>query len=263
MQLAAKITVGWADIPRSQFAARELHNRASAASNYTKSLFHQLQLGTSETVILGLDHLFRQSTGGSSPIRKLVSELTYLPTIPALSVPLSCEVDLFAYAFLAGTKNFDLLLPLTPNNNIAIAQVQTDCALALRALENFERTGTLPPKFDELDAQQYLAIRRVISRPSARDELRTLATLMVSGPSTAPDLVRELGINEGLAQRMLGLFESIGIFTRWGEEPGRRVEEPVFVIDKVAIPLVVFCLRETLGLDLLSNLSVLMDAHYG
>ncbi|MEO1447766.1 MAG: hypothetical protein AAFV46_16330, partial [Cyanobacteria bacterium J06635_11] len=262
MQLAAKITVGWADIPRSQFSARELHNRAIAEPNYTKSLFHQLQLGTSDITILGVDQLFRQTTSGMRPIRQLIGELSYLPTIPVLPSPLPCEIDLFAYAFLAGAKNFDLLLPLT-GNNIEIAHIRTDCNSALQALENFERTGTLPHNLDELDAQQYLAIRRIISRPSARDELRTLATLLVSGPSTAPDLVRELGINESLAQRMLGLFESIGIFTRWGEEPDSQRREPVFVINKVAIPLVIFCLRETLGLDLLSNLSALMDAHYG
>ncbi|MEL6815736.1 MAG: hypothetical protein AAFN68_12310 [Pseudomonadota bacterium] len=262
MQLAAKITVGWADIPRSQFSARELHNRAMAAPHYAKSLLHQLQLGTHDTTILGVDQLFRQTPGGASPIRKLIGELSYLPTVPALPAPLPCEIDLFAYAFLAGAKNFDLLLPLT-GNNIVIAQIQADCASALQALEDFERTGTLPPNLDELDTQQYLSIRRVISRPSARDELRTLATLLISGPSTALDLVRELGLNESLAQRILGLFESIGIFTRWGEEPGNHSAEPIFVIEKVAIPLVVFCLRETLGLDLLSNLSVLMDAHYG
>ena len=84
MQLAAKITVGWADIPRSQFSARELHNRAIAEPNYTKSLFHQLQLGTSDITILGVDQLFRQTTSGMRPIRQLIGELSYLPTIPVL-----------------------------------------------------------------------------------------------------------------------------------------------------------------------------------
>lgn len=263
MQLAAKLTVGWADIPRSQFSARELHNRAIAAPDYTESLFQQLQVGTSDTVIIGTDQLFRQAPGGSGPIRKLISELTYLPAISILPSPLPCEIDLFAYAFLAGAKNFDLLLPLASSNSISLAQVQSDCATALQALENFERTGLLPPNVDVLDTQQYLSIRKVVSRSSARDELRTLATLLVSGPSTALDLVRELGLNESLAQRMLGLFESIGILARWGATPSIRETDPAFAIKKTMIPLVVFCLRETLGIDLLTHLSALMDDQHG
>jgi hypothetical protein len=262
MLLTAKITVGWADVPRSQFSAMEMHQRAEAAPHYEKSLLHQLQAASAETCILGTDQLFRQSLGGLSPIYRLISALTYLPAMSRLASPLPCEIDLFAYAFLAGAKNFDLLLPLVSTNNITLAQIQADCTEALRALEDFERTGALPTDLSELDAQQYLAIRKVVSRPSARDELRTLATLLISGPSAASDLVRELGIHYSLASQVLGLFESIGIFTRWNEDPG-MAKESIFVIDKVAIPLVVFCLRETLGLDLLSNLSALVDATYG
>ncbi|MGB7251043.1 MAG: hypothetical protein WBC73_19065 [Phormidesmis sp.] len=263
MQLAAKITIGWANVARSPFSAVELHERAIASPHYAKSLFHQLQLGTADTVILSVDRLFRQTPQGFAPIRQFITELVYLPTIPRLAAPLLCEIDLFAYAFLAGAKNFDLLLPLMSANGIGLAQMRSDCTAALQALENFERTGTLPPNVGELDAQQYLAIRRIISRPSARDELRTLATLMVSGPSTATDLVKDLGISRSLAQRILSLFESVGIFARWVDEPSDQVPEPIFAIEKVAIPLVAFCLRETLGLDLLSNLSALVDAHYG
>ncbi|MEL6490886.1 MAG: hypothetical protein AAFQ95_13080 [Cyanobacteria bacterium J06621_3] len=259
MQLAAKLTVGWTDIPRSQFTAIELHNRAVMAPHYEKSLFYQLQTATPHTKILGLDRLFRQTCGGIEPIHQIVSALSSLPTVPSGPHPLLCEIDLFAYTFLAGTHKLDRLLPIAHSTDIELAQIQASCAAAIQTLEDFEHTGSLPEQMSELDAQQYLAIRRIVARPSARDEWRVLARLLISGPSTASNLERELGLNHRVAQQILTLFESIGIFTYWGEEPGSPGAETVFVINKVALPLVLFCLKATMGLDLLSNLSKLVD----
>lgn len=263
MQLAANLTLGWEDIPRSQFSALELHNRAIAAPHYEKNLLHQLQSASGSIRILGVDQLFRQALGGSRAIRQFVSALAHLPALPQLPSPLPCDIDLFAYAYLVGAQSFDLLLPIVNANDITLAQIQIDCAEALHALEDFEASGSLPKAMSELDAQQYLGLRKVICRPSAQRELKILATLMISGPSRASDLMREQGMDYALGQQILDLFESLGIVTRWGEEPGSYAEEPTYVIEKVAIPLVVFCLRETLGLDLLSNLSALLDATYG
>jgi len=262
MQLAAKLTIGWADIPRSQFAAAELHSRAIAAPHYDASLYYQLRKAGRRTRILGVDQLFRQTCGGFNPVQQLIGALVSLPAIASRPSPLLCEIDLFAYTFLVGTHNFDRLLPIAETNDIELAEIQQGCAEAIRTLENFELTGSLPASMSELDAHQYLALRRIIARPSARDEWRVLARLLVSGPSTASNLERELTLSYTFAAQTLQLFESIGIFTRWGEEPGKNAEEPLFVIDKVAIPLVLFCLRETLGLDLLGNLSALLEALY-
>lgn len=262
MQLAAKLTVGWVDIPRSQFTAIELHNRAIAAPQYEKSLYYQLQAATENTHILSLDSLFRQTCGGFTPIQQFIGALTYLPVINNGPKPLLCEVDLFAYIFLAGTHNIDRLLPIAKTNDIELAHIQNGCTEALSTLEDFERTGTLPAEMSELDAQQYLSIRRIIARPSARDEWRVLARLLISGPSTASNLARELSLDYIFAQQTLHLFESIGIFSRWGKEPSQDTEESIFVIDKVAIPLVLFCLKGTLGIDLLGNLSTLLEALY-
>ena len=93
---------------------------------------------------------------------------------------------------------------------------------ALTTLENFERTGNLPEEMSELDAHQYLSMRRMIARPSARDEWRILARLLISGPSTASNLERELNISYAFAHQTLCLFESIGIFTRYGNDAGKR-----------------------------------------
>lgn len=259
MQIAAKLTIGWADMPRSQFTAIELHNRAIVAPHYDKSLFYQLQTAAAHTHILGLDHLFRRTCGGFDPVAQFVGAIASLPAISTVGEPLVCEIDLFAYTFLAGAYQLDHLLPIARNHDIELAQIQTGCTEALRTLENFEQTGTLPANMEELDAQQYLAIRRIISHPSAKNEWRMLASLLISGPSTASSLERELGIEHQIVEQILHLFESIGIFTRWGEEPGDQANEAVFVIEKVAIPLVLFCLKGTLGIDLLSNLSDLLD----
>ena len=262
MQLAAKLTIGWDDIPRSQFTAIELHNRAVMAPHYEKSLFYQLQAATSQTKILGLDQLFRQTCGGAKPIYQIVSALSALPTVPSGPHPLLCEIDLFAYTFLAGTRKLDRLLPIAHSTDIELAQVQASCAEAIQTLEDFEHTGSLPPQMSELDSQQYLAIRRIVARPGARDEWRVLARLLISGPSTVSNLERELELPHQLIQQILTLFESIGIFTFWGEEPGSQEAETVYVINKVALPLVLFCLKATMGLDLLSNLSTLVDTYH-
>ena len=263
MQLAANITVGWADLPKSQFCAQALHSRAIAAPHYERSLFHQLQLAKADTRILGLDQLFRRACGSYQPLLQLARSLNDLPNIPNLPAPLLCDIDLFAYAFLAGVQNFDLLLPLVHHNSVALAQILSDCQEAVRSLEDFERTGALPSQMSELDAQQYLALRRAVARPSAQLELQTLAVLLVSGPSAVIHLTQELTTEPGAARRILNLFESIEIVTRWGEEPGSSSTDPLFVIDKVAVPLVIFCLKEILGLDLMGNLSALLDANYG
>lgn len=261
MQLAANITVGWADIPKSQFCARKLHSRAIASPHYEKSLLHQLQLASAQTHILGLDALFRRACGGYEPVLQFANALSALPTIPNLSAPLLCDIDLFAYSFLASARNFDLLLPLMQCNSIALAQILNDCEGAVRSLENFERTGTLPAQMSELGAQQYLSLRRAVARSSSQRELQVLAALLVSGPSTIIHLTRELRLELKTARQILGLFESIGILTLWEEEPGGAVE-PTFAIEKVAVPLVIFCVKELLGLDLMGNLSALLETNY-
>ncbi|MEL6551963.1 MAG: hypothetical protein AAFQ63_00680 [Cyanobacteria bacterium J06621_11] len=262
MQLAAKLTIGWDDAPRSPFAATELHQRAITAPHYEKSLLYQLQAASAETRIVGLDQLFRQTCGGFGPIKQFLGALTYLPNLPSGPSPLICEIDLFAYTFLVGTHKIDRLLPITKTNDIELAHIQTGCTQAIATLEDFERTGTLPSEMSELDAHQYLSLRQIIARPSARDEWRILARLLISGPSTASNLERELGLDYTFAHQILCLFESIGIFTRWGKELERSSEETTFVIAQVAIPLVLFCLKQTLGLNLLNNFSVLLETVY-
>lgn len=262
MQLAAKLTIGWPSVARSPFAATALHNRAITAPHYGQNLLHQLQHADADTRIVGVDYLFRQTCGGFDPIEQFLEALTYLPPTPNTPSLLHCEIDLFAYTFLVGTRNLDRLLPIKKTSDMELAQIQRRCTEAIRTLEVFERTGHLPVGMSELDSQQYLSLRRIIARPTARDERRILARLLVSGPSTASNLERELDLDYTFTYQTLCLFESIGIFARWMQSAGKQVEEMAFVIEKAAIPLVLFCLKQTLGLDLLGNLAVMLETVY-
>ncbi len=112
--------------------------------------------------------------------------------------------------------------------------------------ENFERLGKPIAKEASISADQYLALRRIVSRSSARDERRTLATLMVSGPSSMDDISQDLGLNYSLGQRAVAAFLEIGVVQRRSGE--------IFAVAESALPLTTFGLRESMGLDLLNVL---------
>lgn len=108
------------------------------------------------------------------------------------------RVNAFLYAFLCPAKNFDLFLQ---ENFDAVAGQVDRIQEAMLALQHFERTGD-----DGLDSHlrsTYLALRRVVARRSARDERRTLATLLFSGPSTPEQISQDLGITVNLVERTL------------------------------------------------------------
>lgn len=263
MKLAANLTIGWANIPASPFCAWKMHRQAVAAPDYERSLFHQLQLAKADTHIFGLDSLFRRTQGGFDSVIRFVEALADMPEIPYASVPLLCDVDLFAYTFLAETRHFERLLPLMQHSGTPLVQTLNDCQLAMQSLETFERTGTLPARMDELDAQRYLALRRAVMQPVAHDELKVLSALAISGPSKTDNLARELMLDKKKTYQILEQFKSIGIVSSRQGRPGQHAAETTFSISKVSIPLVMFVLKETLGLDLMSDLLDLVGASYG
>ncbi|NEP15998.1 MAG: hypothetical protein F6J97_03735 [Leptolyngbya sp. SIO4C1] len=241
----------------TQFSALHLHQTALEQADYAEALVKQLKRTQADTYISALDCLFRKSPAGFKPIRRFVSALVNLPAPPGCPQPLICEIDVFVYLFLAGAKNFDLLLPLETSRVPAFKLLLADYNKAIQALENFERLGQRPIKpVKYFSPRQYLAMRQIIARASVRDELRALAVLLVSGPSTLTDISTELGLNYTLGQRTLAVFEAIGVVTRF-----ERSRQTVFAIAKPAIPLVIFALRETTGLDLLSNLPLMSNAY--
>lgn len=252
MELAAKLTTGWPGWQargRSPHDALHLHHiatdTAADADYYSAALQEQLQ-NLEQPEILGVDHLFRKSTAGAKPIKKFIGALAALPSASSDFSPCLCHIDAFAYAFLKGAKNFDLLMPLAPAHNADFFQTWQGWQQIIVALQQFERFGQPLPTHCGITPDQYLSLRNVIARPSVRDELRALATLLLSGPSTMAQISEDLALNYTLGQRSLAVFENAGAITRYDGD--------VFAIAPSALPLVIFSLRETLGLDLLSSL---------
>jgi hypothetical protein len=87
----------------------------------------------------------------------------------------------------------------------------------------------------------YLAARNVVARKSARDEQRTLATLIFSGPSTTEQIAEDLGISENLAGRILRVLGAVVE----GQASGRFALRAG--TDTLAVVLQL--IRSTLGLD--------------
>lgn len=245
MKLTAKLTAGWGDKNPLGIAADELHTKAIHSSNYFQSLSSHLTHQKSQN-IYQLEKLFRKNVKGFQSIKKFVVSLSTIPDDKTIV----CYINVFAYSFLKGAKNFDLLLPLDKQQDQNFVHIYNKWLTQIYVLENFERSGKpIKPKLKE----QYLGLRKIVSRPSVRDEIRSLATLLINGFSTLEELSEDMGLNYTLGHSTMNIFEKINVITR---EETQQNEQPKYVIVKQAVPVVVFCLRETLGLDLLSNLDI-------
>ena len=145
-------------------------------------------------------------------------------------------INAFLYAFLCSAKNLDLFLK---ENVEAIARELAGIEEKMKVLESFEREARPLP--DPGLLKIYLSARNWVARKAARDERRTLATLLFSGPSTAEQIARDLGISEDLASRNLRVLATLVE----EQEPG------VFALhsDADTLAVVLQLLRSTLGLD--------------
>ena len=316
MKLNAILTTGWDYKEPPGLTAKKLHQEACTAKDYNKSLSSQLKncndiavmfftlsllikkslyqfvsflikgglykfvsLLLQDYHIYYFDELFRKRTRGFDDIKKLVGALTTIED----NKKVNCHIDAFAYSFLKGAKNFDLLLPFDKEQNNDFLEKYKTWSIIISNLEIFERTGK--PYISEERKQQYLNLRKIVSRSSARDEIRTLATLLVSGPSTLKEVSKDLGLNYTLGQRTIGVFVNIGVVekrehiiifilsllikTKLSQPVSLLLQnyqeiyaillqnyQEIYAISNEALPVVIFCLRETTGLDLLSNLEI-------
>ena len=110
MRLTAKLTTGWDDKNLLGISAEELHQSALNGDDYINSLFSLLNQKKIDN-IYQLEKLFRKSSKGFKPIKKFVGALSTIEDIEGKS-EIACYINVFAYSFLKGAKNFDLLLPL-------------------------------------------------------------------------------------------------------------------------------------------------------
>jgi hypothetical protein len=145
-------------------------------------------------------------------------------------------INAFLYAFLCSAKNFDLFLK---ENVDVISSDVASIEKKMKSLAAFEREAT---SLREAGLRKiYLAARNIAARKSARDEQRTLATLLFSGPSTAKEIAQDLDISENLAGRILRVLGSVVE----EQDPGRFTLRA----DTDTLAVVLQLLRSTLGLD--------------
>mgnify|MGYP001040311898 CR=1 FL=1 len=236
MKLRAKITTGWNYQKSKSWTAQQLHEAALRDENYLEFLSSQIQQHQISD-IYHLDQLFRKNTRGFKPLKNFVATLSEIES----DRDLTCHIDVFAYSFLKQAKNFDWILPFEVKNNKEFIETIRNWLGIIRQLENFERFGhDLPQPL----ANKYLALRQIISRLSVRDEIRTLAILLISGPSTLKEISEDLGLHYSMGVRSIAVFTNIDIVKQSGQ---------IYYIGPEYLPIVIFCIRETVGLDLLSN----------
>jgi hypothetical protein len=245
MDLKAYLTFGWQANPEDSFSAARIHQEAeSAGGEYKEALAASItKCSLNGHRITGLELLFRRRTDGFGKLKKFIGELLHLPAQENSMNIIVCEIDAFAYAFLKGAKNFDFLLPLAKEPNPEFDAYCRTIHETIDQLKGFERRGR--PISSEMKGK-YMALRSIVMRKSARDECRSLATLLISGPSTLDDIKYDLGLNYSLSQRTLAVFENCGVV--------ERRNNGTFCIQKTALPVVVFSLREAMGIDLLAAL---------
>lgn len=148
------------------------------------------------------------------------------------------QINAFLFAFLASAKNLDLFL-----SEIDSSEVEQDLQTLsekLGVLEKFERDG-IPPDDRQLK-DLYLQSRKIAERPNARDEQRTLAALLYSGPSSAEQIQQDLGINSSLAVRVLRALYPIVL--PFGAEKTYGIAENLN-----ALAVALYLLRYCLGID--------------
>jgi len=171
----------------------------------------------------------RRNTAGFSAIKERVAKSND-------GNPL--EINAFLYAFLVSAKNLDLFLRV---NSESIKEDLKQIREKMAALECLEREGSNPN--NDLLLSTYKSIRPVAARPSARDEQRTLAMLLFSGPSTAEQIKEDLDIDKNLAERILRALSVLVVQTE--EDPN------IFVLrsDTNSLAVTLYLLQYTLGID--------------
>lgn len=214
MKLKAILEYGWHDQPDMPFAvdwdAAALKEEES--EGYDAAL---ARIAAEHTSVQGVDKLFRRrGEAGVDPIKRFVHALLNSNT----EATLGCHIDFFAYVFLKGAKNFDFFFPaLKEDSGEAMEPLFGKAGIheLMEALQDFELTGV--GTLDGDTRRTYLEARPLAQRESARDEWRSLAVLLYSGPSTLDSISKDLGLGYTLSDRLLVPFRNCGLLRRDGE----------------------------------------------
>ncbi len=257
--LPVELTVGWPTEGQESVGAKDLHDLAVKSSgeelSYEEVILKQLQK-PNYSCVDHLDQLLRRRKNGFSEINRFTA--TLLKIMDRLDNFKGCRMDIFAFAFLKYAKNYDLFMVASPANVAHLQGTVTDWKEIVQALEDFERLGQdLAPKYSHFK-DIYLKLRSAVSRPSARDEQRTLAVLLGSGPSTLDEISIDLGLHYSLNQRIITTLQNTGAIESRDVNGG-----PQYFIKETALPVVLFLTRELIGLDFLTMAASLTEGHNG
>lgn len=188
-------------------------------------------------LVLGWDDLgatagLRRNQAGFSKIKEFAETATEADPL---------VINAFLYAFLCPAKNFDLFLR---EDLEAISGDVRQISRKMAQLTEFEREARalMGSPLREL----YLALRNVVARHSARDERRTLATLLFSGPSSVDEIAMDLGISCNLAGRAVRTLAAVLV------DPGAK--KLALKPDTDSLAVILHLLRGTIGSDPLAVL---------
>ncbi len=239
MNLKAHLTVGWEQAGQPRAYDLDQKALASGSGTYATYLVEAL---SKEAQVYGTDELFyRRVNHGFKPIKRFMAALTEDNS----AHPLICHIDVFAYSFLKKAKNFDLFLPESEKADHGFRKdYESEWRQQIDRMENFELFGKTIP---EDEKQRYLALRQIALRKSARDEWRAIASLIQSGPTTMEGISGELALGYTLGPRLLKPFVDLGAVAQ-SDSDGR------YQATIEALPVLLYFLRELLGLDLLGGL---------
>jgi hypothetical protein len=239
MKLKAHLTVGWEN--SENISAYDLHNNALKTLNYSESLVKSI---THDSIyeVYGVDKLFRRGSKGFGDIKKFFAALTEDTNDHHTLI---CHVDVFAYSFLKYAKNFDFLFeqPEYYDKNFKEKYIVA-WRNKIDTYEKFELFGN--KKLLQVEKKAYLSLREIATRKSARDEWRLIASLIMSGPGTLEEICQELNIGYTLKPRILKPFINKGFVNMMNDD--------MFIINIRFMPIVLYFLRELLGIDLLGGI---------
>lgn len=198
-----------------------------------------MQNTTGETIelVLGWDDL-----GETAGIRRNQSGFSRIKTLAAVTNPgTPFKLNAFLYIFFGSAKNLDLVwIGNTKSISCKISKITKKMA----QISDFEREAKGKPSDEPM--KTYLALRKVVARRTARDERRTLATLLFSGPSTAKQVAADLGISTNLVERVFRALEPVL----------QRLDDKQVQLrdDSDNLAAVLHLLRSTMGVDPLAVL---------
>lgn len=211
------------------------------------NLLNKLNSLNHPVIILSLEELFHRHLTGFGEIKQFAGDLSSLLNSNQLTHSPLCYLNAFTFAFLAAAKNYDLFVDIV-NKQESIETVKKLTA-EINNLTEFERIGqALPDEYSSLK-DAYLSLRRIIARPSARDEQRILYVLLLSGETTFEQVETCLDGNTSLTQRILAMLKASHVVVE---------NQSKYSIKENCLGVVLFCLRETQGLDPVSTLETIL-----